>query len=138
MFGGIYKHRWTSTFSDADVVEIEKQQWEAVLEGLSTEQMHYAIDVCRNTMEWAPSCATFKRIALGIPSTTQALLEVHDHMRYLRDCAAAYRFSHPIVEDAYRSIGGDFTYKQTPAIDYKRMFEGAYNGLVDKFLLEWC
>jgi hypothetical protein len=134
-FTCIYHAKWTSVFSDDVVIALAKGEWLSVVEELTTQQIDAAVNICKNTMEWAPSCAMFRKIALGIPSPAQALLEVHNRMKELQDCKKPSDFSHSVVEDAYRSIGGSYTSRNSSAIEYKRLFDGAYDALVKQFLV---
>lgn len=97
MFAGIYKHKWTSTFKDERVIALEKDCWREAIEDLTPEQVKKAVKICAKTLDWMPSCAEFRKLALGIPSLAEVRVTLATRKR--ENC------KHPLELEIFDELG---------------------------------
>ena len=75
-FSAIWGNKWNSQFTDAAIVPIIESEWANGLAGISTESIRRGINASRDSLEWPPSIAEFKRICLGIPDKQSVIAMV--------------------------------------------------------------
>lgn len=77
----IYLTRWSDQFATNELQKLAMDEWSLALAGLNAEQVARALDKCRQELEWPPSPAQFRKLAVGS--------SVHR--------GAAYRFYRPAL-----------------------------------------
>lgn len=78
-FTAIWGHKWVSAISDKDVNKLALKHWQQILDELTPNQINQACIKARATLDWPPSIAQFKKMALGILSAEQEFLLALDH-----------------------------------------------------------
>ena len=66
-FGAIWLQKWTSAFPTSAALTIAKAEWSEGLSGISDKSILRGITTVRQTLEWPPSIAEFRRLCLGLP-----------------------------------------------------------------------
>jgi len=82
-FTAIWGHKWVSNMQDDNVNEIALRHWQQILDELTSEQINKACSKARSTLDWPPSIAQFKKMALGLMSVTEAFEDAQ--------CGGTYR-----------------------------------------------
>ena len=75
-FGAIWGNKWKAQFSDAATIEIIESEWAQGLAGLSDDAIMNGIATSRESLEWPPSIAEFKRLCLGLPEKSVTINRV--------------------------------------------------------------
>jgi len=71
-FTAIWGHKWVSNMQDESIHEIALRHWQQILDDLTSEQINKACIKARSTLDWPPSIAEFKKMALGLMSSAEA------------------------------------------------------------------
>lgn len=120
----IYTHKWSSQFNNEFEIGLCQKEWQTALDGVENNQLAHAFEVCRNTFEWPPSIAEFKRIAMGVVDNDVAF-----KMALARD------FTNPAIESAYKKIGSwDFKHKSEKEL--RARFNKIYGNECNEILLK--
>lgn len=61
----IYLSKWSDQFEDTDSQNQYMDEWMAGLAGLSGEQIAAGLEKCREQVDWPPSIAKFRKLAVG-------------------------------------------------------------------------
>jgi hypothetical protein len=128
-FGAIYKHKWTSTFVNPQAIIAEKGYWLKAIEDLTQEQIIKALDISLKTLDWMPSCAEFRKLALGIPSLAEVQAILASGKR--EDC------KHPLELEIYDTVGvGTSKYDvRRSEREERKLIAEKYDVLTKKILL---
>jgi len=86
-FTAIWGHKWVSNMQDKNVSEIALRHWQQILDELTADQINKSCVKARSTLDWPPSIAEFKKMALGFMSTIEAYEDAKNggSYRYLID-----------------------------------------------------
>jgi len=89
-FTAIWGHKWISNMQDNNVSEIALRHWQQILDELTPKQIDKACVKARSTLDWPPSIAQFKKMALGLMSATEAFEEAYNNCGTYHDLLDSY------------------------------------------------
>jgi hypothetical protein len=81
-FTAIWGHKWVSNMQDEHVHDLALRHWQQVLDELSDEQISKACAKAKNTLDWPPSIAQFKKLALNLLDPDAAFEEAYSGGNY--------------------------------------------------------
>jgi hypothetical protein len=81
-FAAIWGHKWVSNMQDEHIHNIALEHWQQILDELTTEQINTACAKARATLDWPPSIAQFKKLALDLLTPDAAFAEAYSGGRF--------------------------------------------------------
>lgn len=106
-FMAIYGHKFKSSFETEAEMRIAKREWAMSLGQYSEGELVAAINICKETLAWAPSIAEFISIlqslnnVFGLPDVRAAYKEACFHA----DAPSQHNWSHQVVYHAGKETG---------------------------------
>jgi len=118
-FAASWGNKWTSNMADTIVREVAFKIWQAMLDTLSQDEINIAISAAIATLDFPPSIAQFKKLAIGLLSANDAYQAAKDGDNKLRQLV----------------IGGDWSWRTYPEDKLRREFYQAYDSFINNKLL---
>ena len=118
-FTASWGNKWTGGLEDKLTREITFKIWQAMLHTLTQEEINLAISAAIETLDFPPSIAQFKKLALNLLSPAQAYQAAKDGDNKLRQLV----------------IGGDWSWRTYPEDKLRREFYAAYDSFINNKLL---
>jgi len=78
-FTAIWGYKWASCMNDKNVNKLALRHWQQVLDELMPDQIENACAKSRSILDWPPSIAQFKKLALDIKSAEQEFYLAKDN-----------------------------------------------------------
>lgn len=104
----IWGAKWTSHLSDPDKVDRVLKSWTQSFCDLTDEQIFKAFNILKNTEEFPPSIAKFRRRALGICSAEEAYsLAINNKSEY-RKLLSSWDWSHLSESECRRKFKASY------------------------------
>lgn len=106
-FMAIYGHKFKSSFETEAEMRIAKREWAMSLGQYSENELVAAVNICKETLAWAPSIAEFIAIlqglnsAFGLPDVRAAYKEAC----FYADRPSRHDWSHQVVYQAGKETG---------------------------------
>ncbi len=106
-FMAIYGHKFKSSFETEAEMRIAKREWAMSLGQYSESELVAAVNICKDTLAWAPSIAEFISIlqglnsAFGLPDVRAAYKEAC----FYADRPSQHNWSHQVVYLAGKETG---------------------------------
>jgi len=119
-FTASWGNKWTSGLEDKLAREIAFKIWQRVLDTLSDHQIKLGLDASVLLLDFPPSIAQFKKLALGLLSPNEAYQAAKNGNNDLRQLVA----------------GGDWSWRTYPEDRLRSEFYQAYDAYMSQTLSE--
>lgn len=106
-FMAIYGHKFKSSFETESEMRIAKREWAMSVAQYSEAELVAAVNICKETLAWAPSIAEFIAIlqglnsAFGLPDVRAAYKEAC----YFSQRPSEHEWSHPVIYHTGKETG---------------------------------
>ena len=118
-FTADWGNMWTARFTEPLIHDVALHDWQAMLDTLSQDEINKAISTAIVTLDFPPSIAQFKKLAIGLLSANDAYQAAKDGDNKLRQLV----------------IGGDWSWRTYPEDKLRREFYQAYDSFINNKLL---
>ena len=119
-FTADWGNMWTARFTEPLIHDVALHDWQAMLDTLSQDEINKAISTAIVTLDFPPSIAQFKKLAIGLLSANDAYQAAKNGDNDLRQLVA----------------GGDWSWRTYPENRLRSEFYQAYDAYMSQTLSE--